>query len=104
MSRKFQQDHLVPDMLPQEYVAQLTELQSNAPSMGWLFVRRRMVSELGADWQKKFSAFEREAAAAASLGQVHKAVGPDGRDLACKLQYPDMSSAVEADLSHDVAE
>lgn len=88
----------VPDMLPQEYVAQLTELQSNAPSMGWLFVRRRMVSELGADWQQQFTSFEHEAAAAASLGQVHRAVGPDGRDLACKLQYPDMASAVEADL------
>jgi len=66
--------------------------------MGWLFVRRRMAAELGPDWQDKFKSFEREAAAAASLGQVHKAVHPDGRDLACKLQYPDMKSAVEADL------
>jgi len=87
----------VPDMLPPEYVEELAELQSNAPSMGWLFVRRRMAAELGSDWQKKFASFEREAAAAASLGQVHKA--SDGqRDLACKLQYPDMQSAVEADL------
>lgn len=88
----------VPDMLPEEYVEELAELQSNAPPMGWLFVRRRMAAELGADWQSKFASFEREAAAAASLGQVHKAVHPDGRDLACKLQYPDMKSAVEADL------
>lgn len=88
----------VPDMLPEEYVEELAELQSNAPPMGWLFVRRRMAAELGADWQDKYKSFEREAAAAASLGQVHKAVHPDGRDLACKLQYPDMKSAVEADL------
>jgi predicted unusual protein kinase regulating ubiquinone biosynthesis (AarF/ABC1/UbiB family) len=88
----------VPDMLPPEYVEELAELQSNAPSMGWLFVRRRMASELGPDWQKRFISFEREAAAAASLGQVHRAVGPKGEDLACKLQYPDMQSAVEADL------
>jgi predicted unusual protein kinase regulating ubiquinone biosynthesis (AarF/ABC1/UbiB family) len=88
----------VPDMLPAEYVAELAHLQSNAPAMGWLFVRRRMASELGADWQKRFKAFGHEAAAAASLGQVHHAEGPDGRDLACKLQYPDMQSAVEADL------
>ena len=88
----------VPDMLPEEYVTELAELQSNAPAMGWLFVRRRMASELGPDWQKKFESFEHEAAAAASLGQVHRAVHPDGRTLACKLQYPDMQSAVEADL------
>ena len=57
----------VPDMLPEEYVEELSELQSNAPPMGWLFVRRRMAAELGADWQSRFLFFEREAAAAASL-------------------------------------
>ena len=88
----------VPDMLPEEYVTELAELQSNAPPMGWLFVRRRMTSELGTGWQERFADFEHEAAAAASLGQVHRATGHDGRDLACKLQYPDMKSAVEADL------
>ncbi len=88
----------VPDMLPANYVDQLAELQSNAPPMGWLFVRRRMAAELGPDWQSKFETFERDAAAAASLGQVHRAVGDGGRELACKLQYPDMASVVEADL------
>jgi len=88
----------IPDALPKEYAEELRQLQSNAPSMGWPFVKRRMRSELGPDWQKKFASFEHEAAAAASLGQVHRAVGLDGRDLACKLQYPDMLSAVEADL------
>jgi predicted unusual protein kinase regulating ubiquinone biosynthesis (AarF/ABC1/UbiB family) len=66
--------------------------------MGWPFVRRRMASELGPDWQGRFREFSHEAAAAASLGQVHRAVGHDGRRLACKLQYPDMQSTVEADL------
>ena len=88
----------VPDMLPAEYVTELAHLQADAPAMGWLFVRRRMAAELGPDWEKKFRRFEHEAAAAASLGQVHKAVGHDGQLLACKLQYPDMQSAVEADL------
>ena len=88
----------VPDMLPKEYVDQLVELQSNAPPMGWLFVRRRMAGELGPQWPSLFAAFEREAAAAASLGQVHRARAHDGTELACKLQYPDMASTVEADL------
>ncbi len=88
----------IPDALPEEYVKELIQLQSNAPSMGWPFVKRRMASELGADWRSRFREFEREAVAAASLGQVHRAVAHDGRRLACKLQYPDMQSAVEADL------
>ena len=88
----------VPDMLPEEYTAELAQLQTNAPSMGWAFVKRRMTAELGAGWQQRFAEFERHAAAAASLGQVHRATGLDGRRLACKLQYPDMASAVEADL------
>jgi predicted unusual protein kinase regulating ubiquinone biosynthesis (AarF/ABC1/UbiB family) len=88
----------IPDALPEEYVKELIQLQSNAPSMGWPFVKRRMASELGPDWQGRFKEFTHEAAAAASLGQVHRAIGKDGKRLACKLQYPDMQSAVEADL------
>jgi len=88
----------VPDLLPPEYTAELSQLQTNAPSMGWAFVKRRMASELGPDWRQRFAEFDHEAAAAASLGQVHKALDHDGRRLACKLQYPDMASAVEADL------
>jgi predicted unusual protein kinase regulating ubiquinone biosynthesis (AarF/ABC1/UbiB family) len=89
----------IPDALPREYSNELVQLQADAPSMGWPFVKRRMASELGPDWQKRFRSFERAATRAASLGQVHRAVAPDGRALACKLQYPDMQSAVEADLS-----
>jgi predicted unusual protein kinase regulating ubiquinone biosynthesis (AarF/ABC1/UbiB family) len=88
----------VPDALPAEYAKELATLQANAPPMGWPFVRRRMANELGPDWETRFASFEREAAAAASLGQVHRAVLHDGTRVACKLQYPDMASVVEADL------
>lgn len=88
----------IPDALPEEYAAELAQLQANAPAMGWPFVNRRMQAELGPDWQAKFASFGREAAAAASLGQVHRATLPDGRAVACKLQYPDMASVVAADL------
>jgi predicted unusual protein kinase regulating ubiquinone biosynthesis (AarF/ABC1/UbiB family) len=88
----------VPDLLPPEYVEELQKLQSEAPPMGWAFVKRRMVAELGAGWQERFAEFEHQPAAAASLGQVHRARSLDGKLLAAKLQYPDMQSAVEADL------
>jgi len=88
----------IPEALPREYAEELANLQTDAPSMGWLFVKRRMASELGSDWQVQFAEFEKTAAAAASLGQVHRATGHDGAHLACKLQYPDMASAVQADL------
>ena len=89
----------IPDAIPAEWAAELQRLQAHAPAMGWAFVRRRMMAELGPDWAKRFASFEHVPAHAASLGQVHRAVGPDGRLLAVKLQYPDMASAVEADLS-----
>ena len=89
----------IPEALPAEYANDFQQLQSNAPPMGWPFVKRRMKSELGPDWESKFKTFEKEAAAAASLGQVHRAKTLDGRDIACKLQYPDMQSAISADLN-----
>ena len=89
----------IPEALPAEYAQDFQQLQSNAPPMGWPFVKRRMKSELGPDWETKFKVFEKEAAAAASLGQVHRAVTHDGRAIACKLQYPDMQSAISADLN-----
>jgi len=88
----------IPDALPPEYAAELMKLQSDAPPMGWAFVKRRMAAELGPDWRGKFASFEHHPAAAASLGQVHRARTHDGSELACKLQYADMQSAVEADL------
>jgi len=89
----------IPDALPRDYAEQLQQLQSNAPPMGWPFVKRRMTTELGPGWRRKFKTFSRESVAAASLGQVHRAEDFEGRDLACKLQYPDMQSAVDADLN-----
>ena len=67
--------------------------------MGSGFVRRRMQAELGPGWRERFAEFDLKPAAAASLGQVHKARTLDGEPLACKLQYPEMASAVETDLS-----
>jgi predicted unusual protein kinase regulating ubiquinone biosynthesis (AarF/ABC1/UbiB family) len=89
----------IPEAIPAEYAEELRQLQSEAPPMPYVFVRRRMSAELGPDWLAKFGSFEKEPAAAASLGQVHRATSLDGQKLACKLQYPDMESAVEADLS-----
>lgn len=89
----------IPEALPADYAEALTGLQSQAPPMGAAFVRRRMSSELGPNWRAKFATFDLQPAAAASLGQVHRARTLDGADVACKLQYPDMASAVEADLA-----
>lgn len=89
----------IPDVVPPEYAVELQKLQSEAPPMGAAFVKRRMMAELGAGWRERFAEFDLKPAAAASLGQVHRAVSLDGAPLACKLQYPDMESAVEADIS-----
>ncbi|WP_134496058.1 ABC1 kinase family protein [Microvirga pakistanensis] len=88
----------IPDLIPPEYAAELQRLQSEAPPMGAAFVKRRMQAELGPQWQGRFGSFDLNPSAAASLGQVHRATTRDGEALACKLQYPDMQSAVEADL------
>ncbi|GAB4576340.1 MAG: AarF/UbiB family protein [Rhodothalassiaceae bacterium] len=90
----------IPGALPREMAAELAELQSAAPPMGRSFVSRRMRTELGPDWRRHFADFDPVAAAAASLGQVHRArLDADGRLLAVKLQYPDMASTVAADLT-----
>jgi predicted unusual protein kinase regulating ubiquinone biosynthesis (AarF/ABC1/UbiB family) len=89
----------VPDALPADYANELIRLQSQAPAMGAGFVRRRMVAELGLNWRERFSEFDLKPAAAASLGQVHKGRTLEGEWVACKLQYPEMASAVETDLS-----
>ena len=88
----------LPDLLPPEYARELAELQSNAPPMGRPFVKRRMAHELGQGWRKRFAEFDLEPKAAASLGQVHLGQMHDGREVACKLQYPGMQDTVEADL------
>ncbi len=90
----------IPDAIPPEYAEELLELQSQAPPMGTPFVRRRMAAELGLNWQQHFKEFSLVASNAASLGQVHKAIDHDGNALACKLQYPNMQGAIEADLNN----
>ena len=89
---------MIPDAIPKEYANKLIELQSNAPSMGEYFVRRRMKNELGTNWKKKFLTFNESSSFAASFGQVHKAQLNNGKLVACKVQYPDMLSTVKADL------
>src|SRR3974377_312814 len=89
----------IPDAIPPEYATELEQLQNQAPAMGWPFVRRRMAAELGPDWRSKFLSFGEQAAAAAPLGPVHKGQSLDRGTLAVKLQYPEMQSAVEADLN-----
>ncbi|MCO5091472.1 AarF/UbiB family protein [Bosea sp. (in: a-proteobacteria)] len=89
----------IPDVVPPEYAAELQKLQSQAPPMGAAFVKRRMMAELGPRWRERFGTFELKPVAAASLGQVHRATTLEGTALACKLQYPDMESAVEADIA-----
>ena len=62
----------IPEALPDEYVAELAQLQSNAPSMGWPFVKRRMTSELGANWLENFEAFDKSASATFEVVTDHK--------------------------------
>ncbi|MBM3607702.1 MAG: AarF/ABC1/UbiB kinase family protein [Alphaproteobacteria bacterium] len=88
----------IPEALPEGLAEKLQTLQSNAPPMGAAFVTRRMRAELGPDWRARFRDFDLHPAHAASLGQVHRATSLEGEALACKLQYPDMKSVVEADL------
>lgn len=89
----------VPGALPPDYAKAFQDLHSQAPPMGRAFAARRMQTELGQDWEGRFQSFDKNAAAAASLGQVHKAVSHEGRLLACKLQYPDMKTIIAADLA-----
>ena len=74
----------IPDAVPPEYAMELAQLQADAPPMGWAFVKRRMSAELGSGWQSRFAAFEHAPAAAASLGQVHRATRQGRR--AARLQ------------------
>lgn len=88
----------IPDALPPEFAVEFMTLQSNAPSMGESFVRRRMAGELGSNWRNYFQDFNLKASHAASLGQVHKATNLNGDYIAVKLQYADMENAVKIDL------
>jgi len=90
------------DFIPPEYrdvyQEKLATLRDSAPPMGWKKVRKVLESEWGEKPESIFEEFEETAAAAASIGQVHRAVLPDGRRVAVKVQYPEIADALEADL------
>jgi predicted unusual protein kinase regulating ubiquinone biosynthesis (AarF/ABC1/UbiB family) len=88
-----------PDVLPREVLALFESLHAEAPPMHFALLRERVRSELGGEPEQLFSAFEEEPCAAASLGQVHRAV-LDGTRVAVKIQYPGMAAAVRADLAN----
>jgi predicted unusual protein kinase regulating ubiquinone biosynthesis (AarF/ABC1/UbiB family) len=89
----------LPEELATPYRAALTRLQDAAPPMPASTVHRVLVEQLGADWRERFSSFDDQPAAAASIGQVHRAVWNDGREVAVKVQYPGAGKALLGDLN-----
>src|SRR5919206_2028274 len=92
------------DFLPPEYRElyqdKLSQLRSEAPSMPWKQVREVLEEEWEDPVEELFEDFEEEAAAAASIGQVHRATLPDGRRVAVKIQYPGVADAVRHDMEN----
>lgn len=90
---------VLPDDVAGPYRAALTRLQEAAPPLPAAVVHRVLAEELGADWRSLFTSFDDVPAAAASIGQVHRAVWADGRAVAVKVQYPGAGPALLADLT-----
>lgn len=88
----------LPEEMAAPYRETLTKLQDAAPPMSPQTVRRLMADELGDDWEDRFAEFSDVPAAAASIGQVHRATYRDGREVAIKLQYPGADEALMSDL------
>ena len=88
------------DTLPAAYRAELSKLQSNAPPMAWELVEAQLRIELGKDPHRVFKSIEETPMAAASIGQVHRAVLEDGTRVAVKVQYPGVDRAIAADLDN----
>jgi hypothetical protein len=86
------------DLLPSEFVETLERLHFEAPPMHFALLREHLHNELGFDPEEVFAAFETRAFAAASLGQVHRAVLPSGRRVVVKIQYPGISRTIRADF------
>jgi predicted unusual protein kinase regulating ubiquinone biosynthesis (AarF/ABC1/UbiB family) len=88
----------LPDRLAGAYGEALTRLQEAAPAMPTSIVHDVLTESFGRGWRRRFVEFEDEPAAAASIGQVHRAVWADGRPVAVKVQYPRAGQALAADL------
>ncbi len=88
----------LPEEVAAPYRAALTKLQEAAPPLPAATVHAALADELGADWRDRFSSFDDRPAAAASIGQVHRAVWRDGRNVAVKIQYPGAGPALLSDL------
>ena len=86
------------DFLPDEYTEELSELQDQVPPHDFGEIRQRIIEELGSPPEEIFSKFDKEPIAAASLGQVHRAVLKDGREAAVKVQYPGIEKIIETDI------
>lgn len=89
----------MPEELAGPYRATLTKLQDAAPPLPTSVVHGVLAAELGPRWRQKFVSFEDKPTAAASIGQVHRAVWKDGRDVAVKMQYPGVGPALISDLN-----
>jgi predicted unusual protein kinase regulating ubiquinone biosynthesis (AarF/ABC1/UbiB family) len=89
----------LPDEIAGPYRATLTKLQEAAPPLPAATVHRVLVADLGVDWRDNFAGFDDSPAAAASIGQVHRATWPDGRQVAVKIQYPGAGKALISDFT-----
>jgi predicted unusual protein kinase regulating ubiquinone biosynthesis (AarF/ABC1/UbiB family) len=92
----------LPEDLAGPYRATLTKLQDAAPPLPMSTVDAVLSDQLGPDWRTRFAHFDEHPAAAASIGQVHRAVYRDGRDVAVKIQYPGAAQALASDLNQMV--
>lgn len=88
----------LPEEMAAPYRATLTKLQNAAPPMPVSTVHKVLAEELGPQWRSDFADFDDRPSAAASIGQVHKAVWKDGRPVAVKVQYPGAGEALISDL------
>ncbi|THV42198.1 ABC1 kinase family protein [Glycomyces buryatensis] len=90
----------LPEHLAAPYRQALTKLQNSAPPLPAASVHGVLERQMGADWRDRFSEFDDTPAAAASIGQVHRAIWEDGREVAVKIQYPGAGDALRTDLRH----